>query len=37
MVMWDVRPHGLTGSMVEKVLEAVSMTVNKTSLLGDIV
>lgn len=35
MVMWDVRPHDLTGSKVEKVLEAMSMTVNKNSLVGD--
>jgi glycine hydroxymethyltransferase len=35
MVMWDVRPHDLTGSKVEKVLEAISMTVNKNSLVGD--
>lgn len=35
MVMWDLRPHDLTGSKVEKVLEAISMTVNKNSLIGD--
>jgi glycine hydroxymethyltransferase len=35
MVMWDLRPHDLTGSKVEKVLEACSMTVNKNSLVGD--
>lgn len=35
MVMWDVRPHDLTGSKVEKVLEAINMTVNKNSLVGD--
>ena len=35
MVMWDLRPHDLTGSKVEKLLEALSMTVNKNSLVGD--
>lgn len=35
MVLWDVRPHDLTGSKVDKVLEAISMTVNKNSLVGD--
>lgn len=35
MVMWDLRPHDLTGSKVEKVLEAINMTVNKNSLVGD--
>ena len=35
MVMWDVRPHDLTGSKVEKVLEALCITVNKKSLIGD--
>lgn len=33
--MWDLRPHDLTGSKVEKVLEAIQMTVNKNSLVGD--
>jgi glycine hydroxymethyltransferase len=35
MIMWDIRPHDLTGSKVEKVMEAMSMTVNKNSLVGD--
>ncbi len=35
LVMWDLRPHDLTGSKVEKVLEAIQMTVNKNSLVGD--
>jgi len=33
--MWDLRPHDLTGSKVEKTLEAMSITVNKNSLIGD--
>lgn len=35
MVMWDLRPHDLTGSKVEKVLEEIGITVNKNSLVGD--
>ena len=35
MVLWDVRPHGLTGIQVDKVFEALSMTVNKCGLIGD--
>lgn len=35
IVMWDVRPHDLTGSKVEKALEAIGITVNKNSLVGD--
>ena len=35
LIMWDVRPHGLTGSKVEKVLDAMHITVNKNSVVGD--
>lgn len=35
LVMWDLRPHGLTGSKVEKVMDAVAITVNKNSVVGD--
>lgn len=35
MVMWDLRPHGLTGSKVEKVMDAISVTINKNSVVGD--
>lgn len=35
-ILWDVRPLGLTGSQMEKVLEAVSITVNKNTLPGDL-
>lgn len=35
IVMWDVRPHGLTGSKVEKVLDAMNITTNKNSVPGD--
>jgi len=36
LVLWDVRPLGLTGSKLDKVLEAVSITANKNSLHGDV-
>merc|ERR1712232_1133619 len=29
LVLWDLRPHGLTGSKVEKVCDCVSITLNK--------
>jgi len=33
--MWDLRPHGLTGSKVEKVLDMIHITANKNSVVGD--
>ena len=33
--MWDLRPHGLTGSKVEKVLDLMHCTTNKNSVVGD--
>jgi len=35
LVMWDLRQHGLTGSKVEKVLDELSITTNKNSVVGD--
>merc|ERR1712227_456312 len=35
LVLWDVRPHGLTGSKVEKVCEAASMSLNRNCVHGD--
>lgn len=35
LVLWDVRPMGLTGSKVEKVLELASITTNKNSIADD--
>jgi len=35
LVMWDLRPHGLTGSKVEKVLDMMHITTNKNSIVGD--
>jgi len=35
LVLWDVRPFALTGGKVEKVCEAVSISVNRNSVPGD--
>jgi glycine hydroxymethyltransferase len=33
--MWDVRPLGLSGGKVEKVLDMINITANKNSMVGD--
>lgn len=35
LIMWDLRPHGLTGSKVDKVLDLMHITANKNSVVGD--
>jgi len=35
LVMWDVRPHGLTGGKIEKVCEAASISLNRNAVHGD--
>ncbi|CAJ1400153.1 unnamed protein product [Effrenium voratum] len=35
LLLWDLRPHGLTGSKVEKVCEAASITLNRNAVHGD--
>jgi len=35
LMLWDVRPLGLTGSKVEKVCDLVHITVNKNTIIGD--
>lgn len=35
LVMWDVRPHELSGSKVDKVLDCMHITCNKNSVVGD--
>merc|ERR1712037_762409 len=35
LILWDLRPHGLTGSKVEKVCEAVSISLNRNTVHGD--
>lgn len=36
LLLWDVRPLGLTGAKVDMVLENASITANKNSLPGDL-
>jgi glycine hydroxymethyltransferase len=35
LVLWDLRPLGITGSKVEKLCDAVHVTLNKNSVFGD--
>jgi len=35
LVLWDVRPLGLTGGKVEKVCEAASISLNRNAVHGD--
>merc|ERR1712147_306215 len=35
LILWDLRPHGLTGSKVEKVCECASISLNKNTVPGD--
>lgn len=35
LLMWDIRPHGVTGSKLEKVLDKMHITANKNSIVGD--
>jgi len=35
LVLWDLRPHQITGSKMESLCEAVSITLNKNTVLGD--
>merc|ERR1719400_356682 len=35
LVLWDWRPHGLTGSKVEKVCELCSISLNRNAVHGD--
>merc|ERR1719181_1584788 len=36
LVLWDLRPHGLTGGKVEKVCEQASITLNRNAVHGDV-
>jgi glycine hydroxymethyltransferase len=36
LVLWDLRPHGLTGSKVEKVCEMASISLNRNAVHGDL-
>jgi len=35
LLLWDLRPHGLTGSKLEKICEAASITLNRNAVHGD--
>lgn len=35
LLLWDVRPHDLTGSKVQATLDAINITTNKNSIVGD--
>lgn len=35
LILWDLRPHGLTGSKVEKTCEAASISLNRNAVHGD--
>jgi len=35
LVLWDVRPHGLTGGKIEKVCDAASISLNRNCVAGD--
>merc|ERR1712146_758057 len=36
LVLWDVRPHGLTGGKIEKVCEHASISLNRNAVHGDV-
>eukprot|EP01024_Parvocaulis_polyphysoides_P028548 TRINITY_DN2579_c0_g2_i1.p1 TRINITY_DN2579_c0_g2~~TRINITY_DN2579_c0_g2_i1.p1 ORF type:complete len:521 (+),score=75.65 TRINITY_DN2579_c0_g2_i1:132-1565(+) len=36
LVLWDLRPEGLTGSKVEKACDLVHITLNKNAVVGDV-
>ncbi|KAG5175968.1 serine hydroxymethyltransferase 2 [Tribonema minus] len=35
LLLWDLRPQGLTGSKMEKICDAVHITLNKNAVQGD--
>mmetsp|Transcript_37410 Transcript_37410/g.116940 ORF Transcript_37410/g.116940 Transcript_37410/m.116940 type:complete len:252 (-) Transcript_37410:342-1097(-) len=35
LILWDLRPQGITGSKVEKLCDAVHITLNKNAVPGD--
>ncbi|KAK4684644.1 glycine hydroxymethyltransferase, partial [Tremellales sp. Uapishka_1] len=35
LVLWDLRPLGLTGSKIEKICDAAHITLNKNAVAGD--
>merc|ERR1740138_1080097 len=35
LVLWDLRPHGLSGGKVEKICEGASISLNRNAVHGD--
>merc|ERR1711879_137368 len=35
LILWDLRPHGLTGAKVEKLCDICNITLNKNCVAGD--
>uniref|UniRef100_M4BWU2 Serine hydroxymethyltransferase n=1 Tax=Hyaloperonospora arabidopsidis (strain Emoy2) TaxID=559515 RepID=M4BWU2_HYAAE len=35
LILWDLRPQGVTGSKIEKLCDLVCITLNKNAVLGD--
>ncbi|EWM29153.1 serine hydroxymethyltransferase [Nannochloropsis gaditana] len=35
LVLWDLRPQGLTGSKMEKLCDVLNITLNKNAVVGD--
>ena len=35
LILWDLRPHGITGSKMEKLCEAAHISINKNAIAGD--
>ncbi|KAI9300334.1 serine hydroxymethyltransferase [Cunninghamella echinulata] len=35
LILWDLKPQGLTGSKVERICDMVHITINKNSIAGD--
>lgn len=35
LILWDLRPAGVTGSKMEKICDAVGITLNKNCVPGD--
>lgn len=35
LVMWDLRPHGISGGKMQEILDLMNITTNKNSVVGD--
>lgn len=34
LILWDLRPHDITGSKMEKICDALHITLNKNAIYG---